>query len=116
MRFVSSSYYMSKILLCYFHCCRSFMNFFAGSTHFFTRKFFHSIHIYDNDIHMRLEAWRRLSAFPVWENDKLSSSNSSLCIVREFDAVDGLSSPRLSLKKALEGEIGFVLSHGQDGN
>src|SRR2546427_9592957 len=52
MRFVSTSHYMSKILLCYFHCCRSLMNFFAGSTHFFTRKFFHIIHVYDNGIHI----------------------------------------------------------------
>src|SRR5439155_327345 len=56
MRFVSSSHYMSKILLCYFHCCRSLMNFSAGSTHFSTRKFFHIIHVCDNGIHMRVEA------------------------------------------------------------
>src|SRR5438093_5206003 len=52
MRFVSSSHYMSKILFCYFHRCSSFMNFFAGSTHFFTRKFFHIIQIHNNGIHI----------------------------------------------------------------
>src|SRR5205807_9798455 len=52
MRFVSGSHYMSKILLCYVYRCRSFMNFFAGSTHFFTGKFFHIIHLYDSGIHI----------------------------------------------------------------
>jgi len=52
MRFVSGSHYMSKILLCYVYRCRSLMNLFAGSTHFFTGKFFHTIHVYDSGIHI----------------------------------------------------------------
>src|SRR5712691_466893 len=64
MRFVSCSHYMSKILFCNFHGCRSFMNFLAGSTHFSTREFFHVIHVYNNGIHMRLEAGDGSRLFP----------------------------------------------------
>src|SRR2546426_955283 len=62
MRFVSSSRYMSKILFCYFHCCGSFMNFFAGPTHFFTRKFFHIV----NPSFMRPALDPPISDFFIW--------------------------------------------------